>query len=143
MAVMKIYVTAETILTGLMIATLTNAGLVQNVFDLCLVYIFSFSLPQCFCSVSGQEVPGGLAPERVPQMIMLSFDDAINNNNEEIFNELFDGKLKNPNGCDVKATFFVSHRYNNYSMAQVNLLLFPAMCSDNDCSIIGVAQKRT
>jgi len=36
----------------------------------------------------------------------------------DIFEQIFDGKLKNPNGCDVKATFFVSHRYNNYSMTQ-------------------------
>merc|ERR1712119_100734 len=75
-------------------------------------------LPECFCSVSGREIPGGLSAEDVPQMIMLSFDDAINNNNMEIFNQLLNGKLKNPNGCDIKATFFVSHRYNNYSMAQ-------------------------
>jgi len=76
------------------------------------------SLPNCFCSVSGQEIPGGFEPKRVPQMIMLTFDDAINNNNFEIYEQLFDGKLKNPNGCDAKATFFVSHRYNNYSMLQ-------------------------
>merc|ERR1712096_528613 len=44
--------------------------------------------------------PGGLSAEDVPQMIMLSFDDAINNNNMEIFNQLLNGKLKNPNGCD-------------------------------------------
>lgn len=76
------------------------------------------SLPQCFCSASGQEIPGGLDSERVPQMIMMTFDDAINENNFEIYDQLFDGKLKNPNGCDAKATFFVSHRYNNYSMVQ-------------------------
>ena len=51
-------------------------------------------------------------------MIMMTFDDAINENNFEIYDQLFDGKLKNPNGCDAKATFFVSHRYNNYSMVQ-------------------------
>eukprot|EP00092_Neocalanus_flemingeri_P026399 GFUD01028616.1.p1 GENE.GFUD01028616.1~~GFUD01028616.1.p1 ORF type:complete len:611 (-),score=134.31 GFUD01028616.1:98-1930(-) len=75
-------------------------------------------LPECYCSVTGREIPGGLEPESVPQMIVLTFDDAINNNNFEIFQNLLDGRLKNPNGCDIKATFFVSHRYNNYSMAQ-------------------------
>jgi len=76
------------------------------------------SLPQCYCSVSGKDIPGGMDPMQVPQMIMLTFDDAINNNNWEIFDQMFDGRLKNPNGCDVKATFFVSHQYNNYSMVQ-------------------------
>jgi len=76
------------------------------------------SLPNCYCSVSGTDVPGGLDPQQVPQMIMLTFDDAINDNNLEIYEQIFDGGLKNPNGCDVKATFFVSHEYNNYSMVQ-------------------------
>jgi len=75
-------------------------------------------LPDCFCSVSGREVPGSLEPQETPQMIMLTFDDAVNNNNWEEIDTILSGKLKNPNGCDVKATFFVSHRYNNYSMAQ-------------------------
>lgn len=52
-------------------------------------------------------------------MIVISFDDAINNNNYEELDRFLSGNLKNPNGCDIKATFFVSHRYNNYSMAQV------------------------
>eukprot|EP00091_Calanus_sinicus_P023314 TRINITY_DN7800_c0_g1_i1.p1 TRINITY_DN7800_c0_g1~~TRINITY_DN7800_c0_g1_i1.p1 ORF type:complete len:177 (-),score=41.18 TRINITY_DN7800_c0_g1_i1:22-552(-) len=43
-------------------------------------------LPDCFCSEDGSEVPGDLCPEndrceRVPQMVMVTFDDAINNNN--------------------------------------------------------------
>ena len=57
-------------------------------------------------------------------MIVISFDDAINNNNYRELDRFLSGKLKNPNGCDIKATFFVSHRYNNYSMAQVSLYLF-------------------
>ena len=45
-------------------------------------------LPECYCSVSGKEIPGNLPPEQVPQMIMISFDDAVNTNiYEEI--ELF------------------------------------------------------
>jgi len=75
-------------------------------------------LPDCFCSPTGQEIPGGLPQDQVPQMIVISFDDAINNNNYEELDRFLSGNLKNPNGCDIKATFFVSHRYNNYSMAQ-------------------------
>lgn len=52
-------------------------------------------------------------------MIVITFDDAINNNNIELYKEMFGtGKRRNPNGCDIKATFFVSHKYSNYSALQ-------------------------
>jgi len=80
-------------------------------------------LPDCFCSEDGTEVPGDLCPdnnrcERVPQMITITFDDAINNNNIDLYDEIFNRQRRNPNGCDIKATFFVSHKYTNYSAVQ-------------------------
>jgi len=51
-------------------------------------------------------------------MITVTFDDAINNNNIDLYNEMFNKQRKNPNGCDIKATFFVSHKYSNYSAVQ-------------------------
>ena len=51
-------------------------------------------------------------------MIMITFDDAVNTNNYEEIDKFLNSNLKNPNGCDIKTTFFVSHRYNNYSMVQ-------------------------
>jgi len=77
-------------------------------------------LPDCFCSEDGTSVPGDLCPgngncDRVPQMVMVTFDDAINNNNIDLYAEIFDRSRRNPNGCDIKATFFVSHKYTNYS----------------------------
>jgi hypothetical protein len=83
-------------------------------------------LPDCFCSEDGTQVPGNLCNvgpsgsecENVPQMITITFDDAINNNNIDLYREIFNRKRKNPNGCDVKATFFVSHKYTNYSAVQ-------------------------
>jgi hypothetical protein len=80
-------------------------------------------LPDCFCSESGTEVPGDLCPQgtnclKVPQMITITFDDAINVNNVDLYNEIFNGARKNPNGCDIKGTFFVSHKYTNYSAVQ-------------------------
>ena len=62
---------------------------------------------------------GDLPSESVPQMITITFDDAVNNNNIELYNEIFNGKRKNPNGCQIKATFFLSHKYANYSAVQV------------------------
>jgi len=75
-------------------------------------------LPDCYCSENGQGIPGDLQPTNVPQMVVLTFDDAINHNNFDIITSLLDGLLKNPNGCDIKATFFLSHKYTNYSMVQ-------------------------
>eukprot|EP00088_Acartia_fossae_P059412 TRINITY_DN704_c0_g1_i1.p1 TRINITY_DN704_c0_g1~~TRINITY_DN704_c0_g1_i1.p1 ORF type:complete len:548 (-),score=92.20 TRINITY_DN704_c0_g1_i1:115-1758(-) len=75
-------------------------------------------LPDCFCSPTSTKIPGGNVPEEVPQMIMISFDDAINQNNFPIYERLFNGQRKNPNSCDVKATFFLSHKFTNYSMVQ-------------------------
>ena len=50
-------------------------------------------------------------------MVTITFDDAINNNNIDLYDEIFRGR-RNPNGCDIKATFFVSHKYTNYSAVQ-------------------------
>lgn len=85
-------------------------------------------LPDCFCSPDGTTIPGNLAPNQVPQMIMLSFSGAVN---ELVFdhykkilgysNKLGSGQSRlNPNGCGIKATFFVSHEYTSY--AQIHWL---------------------
>jgi hypothetical protein len=83
-------------------------------------------LPDCFCSEEGVQVPGEFCTigpgntkcPRIPQMVTITFDDAINNNNIDLYAEIFNGARKNPNGCDIKATFFVSHKYTNYSAVQ-------------------------
>ncbi|XP_070508728.1 chitin deacetylase 1-like isoform X2 [Chironomus tepperi] len=75
-------------------------------------------LPDCFCSEDGTTIPGDLPAKNVPMMITITFDDAINNNNINLYKEIFNGKRKNPNGCNIKATFFVSHKYSNYSAIQ-------------------------
>jgi len=75
-------------------------------------------LPNCFCSFNGKAIPGGLKKGDTPQMITITFDDALNVGNHDLFEELFNSGRKNPNGCNIKGTFFVSHRYSNYSMAQ-------------------------
>lgn len=75
-------------------------------------------LPDCFCSEDGTSIPGDLPVKDVPMMITITFDDAINNNNIELYKEIFNGNRKNPNGCDIKATYFVSHKYTNYSAVQ-------------------------
>jgi hypothetical protein len=61
-------------------------------------------LPDCFCSDDGTTIPGDVPAKDVPQMITITFDDAINNNNIDLYREMFNGKRKNPNGCDIKST---------------------------------------
>ncbi|KAF2355319.1 Low-density lipoprotein (LDL) receptor class A repeat [Trinorchestia longiramus] len=75
-------------------------------------------LPDCFCSTDGTRIPGDLIPTQAPQMITITFSGAINIDNVDLYQEIFNGERKNPNGCQVKATFFTSHKYTNYSAVQ-------------------------
>jgi len=71
------------------------------------------SLPSCRCSST--EVPGGFNASDVPQTIILSFDGAVTSLiYDNYYQYLFE--RKNPNGCPIKATFFNSHEYTNYSL---------------------------
>uniref|UniRef100_A0A6P7H284 Uncharacterized protein LOC114345178 isoform X1 n=2 Tax=Diabrotica virgifera virgifera TaxID=50390 RepID=A0A6P7H284_DIAVI len=77
------------------------------------------SLPDCFCSENGTKIPGNLQPSVIPQMIMLTFDDAVNDDNWDLYSRvLFSKFYQNPNKCPIKATFFISHQYNNYQYTQ-------------------------
>lgn len=51
-------------------------------------------------------------------MVMLTFDDAVNDLNWELYQELFDTGRTNPNGCPLLATFYVSHEWTDYSQVQ-------------------------
>ncbi|XP_076053307.1 chitin deacetylase-like 5 isoform X12 [Oratosquilla oratoria] len=73
-------------------------------------------LPDCFCG--GKDIPGGIAPQEVPQMVLLTFDDSVNDLNKELYVELFERGRKNPNGCGITATFYVSHEWTDYSQVQ-------------------------
>ena len=57
-------------------------------------------------------------------MVILTFDDAVNVGNHQTFQDIFNKGRKNGNGCDIKASFFVSHKYTNYSMVHVSIFLF-------------------
>ncbi|VDM44761.1 unnamed protein product [Toxocara canis] len=78
----------------------------------------SCQLPDCYCSRSGMEIPGGYEAIEVPQMVILTFDDPVTDRSIKIFKSLFSGRFRNPNGCPIKATFFVSHEWNNYDQTQ-------------------------
>ncbi|XP_068231479.1 chitin deacetylase 1 [Palaemon carinicauda] len=75
-------------------------------------------LPDCFCSADGTQIPGNLNPSNTPQMITITFSGAVNFDNVDLYQDLFKEERKNANGCQIKATFFVSHKYTNYSAVQ-------------------------
>ncbi|XP_062524545.1 uncharacterized protein LOC101740429 isoform X2 [Bombyx mori] len=77
--------------------------------DVCL-------LPDCYCG--GKEIPGNLPVSEVPQMILITFDDAVNDLNKMYYEELFQRGRVNPNGCPITATFYVSHEWTDYSQVQ-------------------------
>ncbi|OXA54405.1 chitin deacetylase 8 [Folsomia candida] len=73
--------------------------------------------PACRCS--SQEPPGGLFGPNLPQMVFLTFDDAITITNHPFYEEiLFPNGVPrlNPNNAPATATFFISHEYTNYSL---------------------------
>ena len=52
-------------------------------------------------------------------MITITFDDAVNDENWNLYmDKLFPETYKNPNGCPIHGTFYVSHQYTNYAMVQ-------------------------
>ncbi|KAG7162206.1 putative Chitin binding Peritrophin-A domain-containing protein 23, partial [Homarus americanus] len=75
-------------------------------------------LPYCHCSFEGKEIPGRLKPETTPQMIMMTFDGAINDLNFNTYSEIFLDNRTNPNGCPIRSTFFVAHEYTNYQLVE-------------------------
>ena len=69
-------------------------------------------LPKCRCG--GEDVPGGLTLNQTPQIVLLTFDGGVRDSNYLIYKQLLDPIFKNPNGCPIKATFFVTHANTLY-----------------------------
>lgn len=47
-------------------------------------------LPDCWCSKDGTRVPGNLSITAIPQMITITFSDAINAENFDLFTSKLD-----------------------------------------------------
>ncbi|XP_072402963.1 uncharacterized protein Cda5 isoform X5 [Diabrotica undecimpunctata] len=77
--------------------------------DVCL-------LPDCSCG--GKDIPGNISVEEVPQIVLMTFDDAVNDLNKPYYIDIFENGRKNPNGCPISATFYVSHEWTDYSQVQ-------------------------
>ncbi|XP_057291537.1 chitin deacetylase 1-like [Hydractinia symbiolongicarpus] len=72
-------------------------------------------LPHCRCASS--EVPNNLTATEVPQMVLIGFDDAVQERQMDLYTSLF-GNFKNPNGCPINVTFFVSNKDTQYSAVE-------------------------
>jgi hypothetical protein len=72
----------------------------------------SCKLPNCFCSTTTTE---NISPRwTAPQLVTLTFDDAVNVLNYEYYQTLF--ARTNPNGAKIGVTYFVTHDYCDYSL---------------------------
>lgn len=64
------------------------------------------------------EYAGRFSANVVPQIVLITFDDAVNDLNKEIYADIFQRGRTNPNGCPITATFYVSHEWTDYSQVQ-------------------------
>merc|ERR1711970_872547 len=49
----------------------------------------------CFCSVDDTRIPGDLLPSQTPQMILITFSGAVNDENVRIYDQIFKDTTKN------------------------------------------------
>lgn len=78
-----------------------------------------FLTKSIFCAYRIAYIPkGDLAVEDVPQLVLLTFDDSVNDLNKQLYADLFNKGRVNPNGCPISATFYVSHEWTDYSQVQ-------------------------
>lgn len=69
--------------------------------------------PNCRCM--SIDTPGGLSKEETPQLVFLTFEDAINVVNYNNYTSILRGR-SNPNGCPISMTFYVNHKNNDYEL---------------------------
>jgi len=55
---------------------------------------------------------------QTPQMVVMTFDGAVNVNNIQHYTRVFQANRTNPNGCPIRGTFFISHEYADYANIQ-------------------------
>ena len=59
-----------------------------------------------------------MSAKRLPQLVILTFDDSINDLNQRLYESIFHPVRRNPNGCPIAATFYVSHEWTDYGHVQ-------------------------
>ena len=75
--------------------------------------------PTCFCA--SRQAPNQIQKQDVPQIVLMTFDDFVNEHNIVHYKKLFpkSSPRRNPNGCPIAATFFVTNEGStNYTMVR-------------------------
>ncbi|VDI64615.1 Hypothetical predicted protein [Mytilus galloprovincialis] len=70
--------------------------------------------PNCVCCSNDMPLPY----KEIPQMVFFTFDDAITPQVAGFYRQLFDSSRRNPNGCPVSMTLFISHSNTVYSLVR-------------------------
>ena len=70
--------------------------------------------PECLCFSTSTPLEGKNSVKKTPQMVIISFDDAVTVTNSEFYQYI--SQFQNPNECPMSMTFFVSHEYNDYTL---------------------------
>jgi peptidoglycan/xylan/chitin deacetylase (PgdA/CDA1 family) len=71
--------------------------------------------PDCVCATI--QPPGGLNATNVPQMVLITFDDAVSTGSYAVCQAILTNHL-NPNGTPIQATFYINTDWNDYRLSQ-------------------------
>jgi len=64
-------------------------------------------------------IKGKLSLDETPQLVLITFEDSVNDVHNKVFETLFNTSDRvNPNGCEIRGTFFVSHEWTDYALVQ-------------------------
>lgn len=71
--------------------------------------------PDCFCCRDDLNLPN-ITLSQIPQMVFFTFDDAVTKQAAGFYKQLFAPSRKNPNGCPISMTLFISHDNTEYRL---------------------------
>jgi len=105
-------------------------------------------LPLCKCA--NTKTPGNINLNEVPMMIMLTFNGVVRQEHSAYLQRILNPIYRNPNGCPVQATFYVSNEDNNhktdYCLVQklfnnnneIGVGAIKYLCPYTDCMSLGI-----
>lgn len=70
-------------------------------------------LPDCFCQKNQETIPGGMETRHTPQIITFTYTGPITDTIRKQIADIFPTKRKNPNGCSMALTLFVSGTFSD------------------------------
>ncbi|KAL8602233.1 hypothetical protein ACOMHN_022746 [Nucella lapillus] len=73
----------------------------------------SCQMPDCFCPTLDHP---SLVPQDIPQMVYFGFDDALTGEVDKFYQQLFNSKRRNPNGCPITMSLYVQNDWTIYDL---------------------------